>query len=391
MALKLTEQQEMARDMIKEWVEAEVMPVAAEMDAKGEYPLDLMKRAGELGLLGLTMPVKYGGSGLGACMDQVLAYEVAKAWPGLAMAMAVHGGSTRLLLFNGTEDQKERYIPRAVTGEIIMANNNVDPAGGTNFGYAQNSCTRDGEDIIASVSMPYATNAVAADVIILDTSVDGAPVSLIVDVTDKVTPGAYEMLGMRGAGFGSNTYSGVRVKPENVLPPATALSGLNGTIWLTYAANFLGATEHVYDATREFVMQRTRMDKPLGTFQAVAHAVAKAKINIEAMRGLILNGIDHVTRDNADPVLCFAAKAYCHQMAMKTIESLLELFGGVGVTEEAGIARYMRDSIAAGPGEYPTFALLDIIAQKEGLPVETQLDFVHWTAVGYEGYNEPEE
>ncbi|WP_350454245.1 acyl-CoA dehydrogenase family protein [Slackia heliotrinireducens] len=176
-----------------------------------------------------------------------------------------------------------------------------------------------------------------------------------------------------------------------MLPPATALSGLNGTIWITYAANFLGMTERVYEMAKEYVMQRTRMDKPLGTFQAVAHAVANAKVNIEAMRGLILNAIDNVTTGNANSVLCFGAKVYCRQTAMKTIESLLELWGGVGVTEEACVARYMRDAIAAGPGEYPTFALLDIIAQKEGLPVETQLDFVHWTDVAYEGYNQPEE
>ncbi len=133
------------------------------------------------------------------------------------------------------------------------------------------------------------------------------------------------------------------------------------------------------------------MDKPLGTFQAVAHTIAEAKIQIEATRGLILNGIDHVTEGNADAILCFAAKAYCQKAAIKTIESLMELWGGVGVTEEAGIARCMRDAIGAAPGEYPYFALLDIIAQKCGIPVETQVDFVHWADVKYEGYNEPQE
>lgn len=383
MAWYLTEEQEMVRDSIREWVQREVAPVAAELDASGEFPMDLFKRAAELGFIGLTFPVKYGGGGMSYIMQQVVSEEIGKELPSLAMAIGVHCGVAAFALYFGTDEQREYYLPKAASGEWIFATNSVGPEGATNFTEPTTIGTWDGDEIVLNTEFPYATNGAVADVYNITGMVDGAPVNVFVEKCDGIKPGKYEIMGMRNLGFTSVSYRNVRVPKIGQLQ-MLPIPTLNAVAWLNYASNYMGALEGVIARTKEFVMNRSRMGKPLGTYQGPAHELAKAQIQVELIRGLVGAGAASVDRGEVDLIACFGAKAYAMEAVPEAIRKCIELFGGVGVVEETGVIRFLRDSIAMGPGELSEQTLLDAISQHMGLPVETQLDVYRWVDVSYE-------
>ncbi len=386
MAWTLTEEQELVRDSIREWVAREVEPVAAQIDQSNEFPMELFKRAGELGFIGLTFPEKYGGNGEPYIMEQVLAEEVGKSLPSLSMSFAVHCAVARNVLYFGNDEQKQKYLPKAASGEWIFATTAVDPAGGTNFTEAQSIGRFDGDDVIVTCEMPYATNAAVADVINFPGAVGGVPVSLMIEVGkagDAIKPGPYETPGMRGMGLGSISYNEVRVPAADILASGP-MPADQAVAWLNYAANFLGAMERIFDMTKAYVMKRSRMGKPLGTYQSVAHTLVKCHIVIENTRAIIEAASKTYENRPANVPLCFAAKAYATEESAKVGKALIDLWGGVGVVEETGVMRFLRDIITMPPGELTTFALYDAIAQSLDIPVETQLDVYRWPDVELE-------
>lgn len=384
MAWTLTEEQELVRDSIREWVAREVEPVAAKVDETGEFPMELFKRAGELGFLGVSFSKKYGGSGMPYIMEQVLSEEVGKSLPALSMSFSVHCAVARNVLYFGNEEQKQKYLPKAVSGEWIFATTAVDPSGGTNFTEAQNIGRFDGDDVIVTCEMPYATNGAVADVINFPGAVNGTPVSLMIDVFaagDAIKPGPYVTAGMKGMGLASVSYNEVRVPASDILAMGP-MPADQAVAWLNYGANFMGAMERVFDMTKAYVMKRSRMGKPLGTYQSVAHKLVECHIIIENIRAIIEAASKTFEQRPADVPLCFAAKAYATEQSAIVAKSLIDLWGGVGVMEETGVMRFMRDIITMPPGELATFALYDAIAQTAlDIPVETQLDIYRWPDV----------
>lgn len=380
MAWYLTEEQEMARDSIREWVRREVAPVAAELDKSDAFPMELFKRAGELGFIGLTFPQKYGGSGMSFIMQQVVSEEVGKELPSLAMAIGVHCGVSAFALYFGSDEQKKYYLPKAATGEWIFATNSVGPEGATNFTEPTTIGTRIDGEIILNTEFPYATNGMVADVYNIVGMVDGAPVNVFIEKCDGIIPATYDIMGMHNLGFASVSYKDVHVPAIGILQQKP-IPSLNAVAWLNYGANYLGALEAVIERTTAFVMNRSRMGKPLGTYQGPAHVLAEARIVAEAIRGMVGAGAASVDRGEVDLVTCFATKAYAMEAAPEAIRRCIELFGGVGVVEETGVIRFLRDAITMAPGELSEQTLLDIIAQHIGLPVETQLDIYCWPDV----------
>jgi alkylation response protein AidB-like acyl-CoA dehydrogenase len=272
----------------------------------------------------------------------------------------------------GTAEQKQKYLPRAATGEIILALNWTESPGSSNYPELESMGTWDGEDLVVDCTKLFITNSHVADVNVVQGMVDG---KLTLGIVEKGTPGLetgdiYHKLGLHGSYTGTVRYNNVRITKDKVLlaGPAPATQTL---CFLNMAAIALGLSEGAFEKTKQYVLTRTRFGQPLGSFQVVANHIAKMATKIELMRSLTYNAARRFEEGRHDIMLNFMAKVYCSEECIKITNQCIQLHGGVGYTEDTGIARYMRDAKVTTIGEFPTDLHYDFIAMLQGMPIKT--------------------
>ncbi|MDD5723852.1 MAG: acyl-CoA dehydrogenase family protein [Syntrophales bacterium] len=370
----LSEEQELMRKNIREFVETEVKPKAMVIDKTGEFPLDLFKRAGELGLIGICVSEEYGGLGQQVSMENVVMEEVAKELPALAVVIDAHLLGMRAIENYGTDEQKQKYLPRAATGETVLALNWTESAGSTNYPEFTSMGKWDGDDLVLDCTKIFITNSHVADVNVVQGMVDR---KMEVALVEKGTPGLetgdiYHKLGLHGSYTGTVRFNNVRVTKDKIMAVKPGLSPARETLcFLNMAAIALGISEGAFEKTKQYVLTRTRFGKPLGSFQVVANHIAKMATKIELMRSLTYDAARRFEEGRCDIMLNFMAKAYSSEECIKITNQCIQLHGGVGYTEDTGIARYMRDAKVTTIGELPTDIHYDFIAILQGMPIKT--------------------
>ncbi|MBJ7347949.1 MAG: acyl-CoA dehydrogenase family protein [Thermoleophilaceae bacterium] len=367
------------RASIRSFVEKEMAPHAEEWEVT-TWPDSLLKRMGELGFLGLSVPEEYGGQGGDYICNIVLSEEMSRAHSGgTAMGIAVHTDmATPPILAFGTEEQKQNYIVPAVRGEKIACLGITEPDAGSDVAGIRTTAIRDGDEFVINGSKTYITNGHRADFIVLvtktdpDAGYDGFSLFIVdMDLPGVIREKKLEKLGMHASDTALLAFQDVRV-------PASAMLGDEGKgfyqiMWelqgerMVAAAGSVMAAELIMERTLEYAMERKAFGRSIGNFQVIRHKFAEMAVKIEAARQMTYNTAARINAGDYPVREISMAKLYTSRIAVEIADECIQIHGGAGYMKEYGIERAWRDlrlnRIGAGTDEI----MLEVIGRSYGL------------------------
>ena len=357
MSYFMTEEQELIRNVAREFAQEEVEPLANEIDKTEECPVGLIKRAAELNLFGLSIPEEYGGTGSDFVTECLVLEEIAKASPALAGLFSVQIGLTpTVLLTIGTDEQKRRYLPDSASGKRLISWAMTEPSGAGNFMNHQTRLTPHGDGYLLNGLKIFCTQGTGEVYLVMTktTAPDGKEGygCVIVEKGMKgFEVGNYEdKLGWRGTNTGTVSFKDVYVPKENIvgdLLTGAILPGNNPYNWLGavgHAATCLGLAEGAFDKTLAYVKQRVLYGVPMQHLQPMSYWLAEASAKIEACRGMVYNAARLHDEGNNIATMSSLTKAFVSETSFQVANTCLQMWGCHGIANATGINRYMRDA-----------------------------------------------
>ncbi|NLK52046.1 MAG: acyl-CoA dehydrogenase [Syntrophomonadaceae bacterium] len=357
MDFRLNEEQLMFRDTIRRFVQKEIAPIAADTDKYHKFPLDTLKKLGELGLMGLPLPEEWGGAGGDYLSFAMYIEELAKACASTAVIVAVHTGlgcmSTYLF---GTEEQKEKYLKPLCKGEMLGAFALTEPSAGSDAASLRTSAVRRGDRYIVNGNKIFITSGGYADMYVTFVRTDPTTRNhqgITCLIVDKDAPGLIigkpeEKMGLNGSATVALTFENMEIPVENRMGEEgkgfnVAMALLDGGR-ISIGAQGLGIAQGCFDLTLPYVKSREQFGRPLTANQGVQWMLADMVTEIEAARLLIHRAA--WLKDNQLPHSLEAsmAKRYATDTAMRVTTDCVQLFGGYGYCREYQVERYMRDA-----------------------------------------------
>jgi alkylation response protein AidB-like acyl-CoA dehydrogenase len=344
------------RDTIRQIVRERVAPRAAEIDAKAEYPWDIRRLFAEQDILGLPLEEEYGGTGTGTLMLQVAVEEIAKACASSALILMVQELGTLPITRFGSDDLKERYLPRCATGEWSPAFCLSEPEAGSNPGAMRTSAVRDGDEWVINGTKNWITNAGIADFYVVFAMTDREQRRISAFVVDKDAPGLSigkleHKLGIKGSPTGSPVFEDVRVPAENLLGAegkgmSVALATLERTR-LGAAAQAVGIAQGATDYANDYAKERIAFGAPINELQAIQFKLADMETRTAAARELLYKACAMADRDPAPAGLgkwTSMAKLFASDTAMAVTVEAVQVLGGFGYVTDYPVERMMRDA-----------------------------------------------
>ncbi|MCW3012576.1 MAG: acyl-CoA dehydrogenase domain protein [Solirubrobacterales bacterium] len=342
------------RDTIRQIVDEKVRPRAAEIDAKGEYPWDIRKLFAENDLLGLPFEEQYGGTGTGTLMLQIAVEEVAKACASSALILMIQElGSLPISLF-GTDEQKQKWLPRLASGEISPAFALSEPEAGSDPASMRTFAVQDGDEWVINGAKNWITNATIADYYVVFAKTDRETNRITAFIVESDRPGfdpgkLEHKLGIKGSPTGSPTFDDVRVPAANVIGEiGRGLSVALGTLERTRlgaAAQAVGIAQGATDYANEYAKTRIAFGKPINQMQGLQWKLADMETGTAAARELLYKACSMADRN--DPKLAkytSMAKLFAGDNAMRVTLDAIQVLGGYGYVKEYPVERMMRDA-----------------------------------------------
>lgn len=361
--LDLTEEQQMVRDMVREFAEGEVAPHAERVDAEHEFNQDVWKKIVELGLPGIPFPEELGGSG-GDTLAYVLAVEeLSKVCgsTGLTLAAHVSLGTYPIYAWGGDKLRNE-YVPRLIAGEFMGAYGLTEPEAGSDSGSTLTTAVRDGDEWILNGRKCFCTNANHAGTFIVtavtDPTLGPKGISAFVVPRDIegffIEPGEHK-LGMRGSDWASLVFQDARIPADHLLGPSdegfkTFMKTLDGGR-ISIGALSLGIADGAFQCAQRYAQEREAFGGPLSSLQAVRFKIANMALDVEASRHLVYHAAR--LKDQGLPFAKEAAMAKLHasETAMRVTYDAIQIYGGMGYSREYPVERMWRDAKLCVIGE----------------------------------------
>jgi len=354
----LTPEEVLIRDTAHDFAEKELAPIAGKIDRDGKIPREILDKMAALGFMGMLTPEAYGGVGLTNLALCLVQLEINRACASTGVTMSVHNSLCQSpLLRYGSDEQKQRYLPRLARGEWIGAYSLTEPVSGTDAAALITTAVKDGGDYIINGTKNFVTNGGFADLFILFARTDPSPsakqtgiTAFLVERTSKgLTVGkAEKKMGIRGSSTTSLFFDGCRVPAANVLGKVgdglkIALSTLDGGR-VGIASQACGIAMACLDASVKYARERKQFDRPIGDFQAIQWKIAEMATDIDAARLMIYRAAR--MRDNDQPHTREAsmAKLFASTMANKHANQAVQIHGGVGYIKDFPVERYFRDA-----------------------------------------------
>jgi len=362
MDFALTEEQEMIRDAAREFAQKEILPTAAHFDETGEFPADTIRKAGELGFMGIEVPEEYGGAGLDAVGYALLMEEIAAADAAHSTIISVNNSlySNGILEF-GTEEQKHKYVTPVASGEVIGAYALTEPQSGSDAGNMRTRAvlSEDGSHYVISGKKSWITSGPVARYFVVfattDPSAGAKGVSAFIVDADKdgFHRGKGEpKLGIRASATCEIELDGYRCPVEDRLGDEgqgfrIAMTVLDaGRVGI--AAQAVGIARAAYEASLEYVRERQAFGQPIGGFQMIQAKIADMKMRLEAARLLTLRAAWNKSRAKAaglrNTTEASCAKLFASEAAMFITHQAVQIHGGMGYSREMPVERYFRDA-----------------------------------------------
>jgi alkylation response protein AidB-like acyl-CoA dehydrogenase len=342
------------RDTIRQIVKERIWPRAAEIDETGEYPWDIRKLLGEQDILGLPFAEEYGGTGTGTLMLQMAVEEIAKASASSALILMINELGTLPIQLFGTEEQKQKWLPKCASGEWSPAFALSEAEAGSNVAAMRTTAVRDGDEWVINGSKNWITNATIADfyVTFAVTDRDAKRVSAFVVEKDREgfsIGGLEHKLGIKGSPTGSPVYEDVRVPAENMIGEEGKGMGVAlGTLQRTRlgaAAQAVGIAQGATDYATDYAKERIAFGKPIIELQGLQFKLADMQTKTAAARELLYKACAMADRD--DPQLALyssMAKLFASDVAMEVTVEAVQVLGGYGYVTEYPVERMMRDA-----------------------------------------------
>jgi alkylation response protein AidB-like acyl-CoA dehydrogenase len=350
----LTPEQVDFRDTIRQMARERVAPRAAEIDAKSEYPWDLRKLFAELDLFGLPFSEEYGGTGTGTLMLNVAIEEVAKACASSALMLAVHELSTLPIKLFGSDELKQRILPRCATGEITGAFALSEPDAGSDPGGMRTTARLDGDEWVINGAKNWITNSSIADFYVVFAVTDRESRRITAFLVEADRPGfsigkLEHKMGIKGSPTGSPVLEDVRVPLENVIGEVgRGLSVALGTLdhsRLGVAAQAVGIAQGATDYAVGYAKEREQFKQPIFSFQAIQHKLADMETRTAAARELLYKACVMVDAGVPNKGKYSAmAKVFAGDTAMAVTVEAVQVLGGYGYVTEYPVERMMRDA-----------------------------------------------
>lgn len=356
----LTAEHKMIQQAARDFAQNEIAPIAAEFDESGEFPVETIRKMGEMGLMGIEVPEQYGGAGMDTLSYVLALEEISKADAAHGAIMSVNNSlySYGLLRF-GTEEQKQKFITPVASGEAVGAYSLTEPMSGSDAGTMRSRAVREGSEYVINGRKSWVTSGPVADYIVLFTITDpekrhrGITAFLIEADRPGFIRGKKEpKLGIRASATSEIVFEDCRIPVENRLGEdgegfKIAMTVLDaGRIGI--AAQALGISEAAYKASVAYAKEREAFGKKIGQFQGIGFKLADMKTRIEASRLLIYNAAIAKERSkesgNRYTLEASIAKLFASETAVFVTNEAVQIHAGMGYSKELPIERYFRDA-----------------------------------------------
>lgn len=355
MELRFTEEQEMIRDMVRDFAKTEIEPFIEHME-EGQFPRAILKKMGELGLMGTTAPASLGGSEMDFTSYIITINELSKVSAVIGVILSVHTSvGTNPIIYFGNEAQQQKYVPKLASGEYLGAFCLTEPGAGSDAGSLKTRAVKDGDNYVINGSKVFITNGGEADVYIVfaSTNPEQGSRGISAFVVEKGTPGL--MIGKDEHKMGLHGSRTVQLTFENMVVPADNLLGVEGEGFkiamanldvgrIGIAAQALGTAQAALEAATNYAKERIQFGKPISSNQGVGFKLADMATAVEAARLLVYRAAD--LRSKGLPCVKEAsmAKLFASKTAMDVAIDAVQIFGGYGYTKDYPVERYFRDA-----------------------------------------------
>jgi len=358
MDFKLTEEQLEIKSAVREFCLKEFTPeLAMECDREEKFPWDLHRKAARLGFVGIHFPEEYGGGGYGVLENVLVVEEMCRVDSTLGTAIMLGDFACDLILRHGTEEQKERWLPKVARGEAVSAGAFTEPARGSDITKMDTTAVKEGDEWVINGTKTLISNATIASffITLCQTNPEAEPTyrgqSLI--IVERETPGVDVTkiggkLGIRSSPTGEVSFSDVRVPEENLLGELNR--GFYHSLYffdesrIEIAAQAVGIAQGALDRALKYAKEREAFGRKIAEFQAISHKLADMATKVEAARLLTYKAAWVVDHGELDPMLASMAKTYAGRIAVEVADEAIQIFGGYGYIGEYEVERFYRDA-----------------------------------------------
>ncbi|AKG04855.1 MULTISPECIES: acyl-CoA dehydrogenase [Salimicrobium] len=379
MNFELTKEQEMTRKMVRDFAEEKIAPRAIDIDKNSEFPEDLFKEMGELGLLGIPFPEEYGGSGGDTVTYALAVEEIGRVCgsTGLSYAAAVSLGASPLYYF-GTEEQKQEFLIPLAKGEGLASFGLTEPNAGSDAGGTQTKAVLEGDHYVLNGEKSWITNAEYARSITITAQAgkreDGKNI-ISAFIVPKDTPGMtirsdYDKMGVRGSNTSEIVLEDVKVPKENILgDPKKGFGQFLHTLdggRISIAALAVGIAQASLDRALAYAKERKQFGEPISKFQAIQFKLADMAMEVELARNMVLKAA--WLKDEGKPFTKESAyaKLFASETAFRSANQAIQIHGGYGYMREFEVERFLRDAKLLEIGEGTSEIQRMVIARQLG-------------------------
>jgi len=363
MNFDLTENELMIQQMVRDFAEKEIRPNIMKWDESQEFPVDLFKKAGELGLMGVLVPAEYGGSGFGYNEYIMVIREISKVCGSIGLSVAAHNSlCTNHILKFGNEDQKKKWLPKLATSEWIGAWGLTEPGTGSDAGRMKCVAKQDGDYWVINGSKNFITHGKSGDCIVvivrtgelLDSR--GMTAFVVERGTEGFKAGKKEdKLGMRASETAEVIFENCRVHKSNMLGAEgegfiQAMKILDGGR-ISIGALALGIAEGALNAAINYSKEREQFGKSISSFQGVSFKLADMATETEASKLLLYQAADKLMKGENVNKLSAMAKYKASEVGVAVSTEAIQIFGGYGYIKEFPVEKFFRDSKLCTIGE----------------------------------------
>jgi butyryl-CoA dehydrogenase len=363
MDFALSPQHEDIRRTVRDFAERRIVPIAEELERKGEFPMEIIREAAALGLLGVPYPEEVGGTGLDSLAYAITVEELSRASGSVGIIVSAHTSlGCNPIYLAGTDAQKEKYLRPMASGEVIGAYGLTEPGAGSDSRGTKTRAHREGDEWVINGSKRFITNAGVAGTYIVtavtDREQDSGKISAFIVEAD--TPGfsigrMEEKMGLHASNTGELIFEDCRIPAENLLGEEGEgdklfLKTLDGGR-IGIASMALGLAQAAYEAASAYAKERKQFGRPIGEFQGVAFKIADMATTIDAARLMTYRAA--WLKDCGKPYTTEAAmaKLYASEVARDVTNDAVQVHGGYGYVTEYKVERYLRDAKLTEIGE----------------------------------------
>ncbi|MDL5510815.1 acyl-CoA dehydrogenase family protein [Arenibacter sp. M-2] len=376
MSFDYSETQQMVAASAREFAEQYIRPYVMEWDEAQTFPVEVFKKAGEMGFMGVLVPVELGGSGLGYHEYVAIIEEISKVDPSIGLSLAAHNSlCTNHILSFGNEDQKKKWIPRLATAEWIGAWGLTEHNTGSDAGGMSTTAVKDGDFWVLNGAKNFITHGKSGDiaVVVARTGEKGDSHGMTAFVVEKGTPGfssgkKENKLGMRASETAELVFDKCKIPDANRLGGigegfVQSMKILDGGR-ISIGALSLGISKGAYQAALKYSKERVQFGKPISQFQGISFKLADMATEIEASE-LLLHKAAFLKNEGRNVTKLGAmAKMYASEVCVKVANEAVQIHGGYGFTKDFPVEKFYRDSKLCTIGEGTTEIQKVVIARK---------------------------